>query len=309
MEEYEVIIIGGGPAGLTAGLYTSRAYLETALIEASIPSGQVSMAETIENYPGFPDGIAGRELIERFAEQAVKFGTNIIQYTKVDKVELQGVKKIITAGEKVFTAKAVIIASGAQWKKLGIPGEEELSNKGVSYCAICDGAFFEDLDIAVVGGSDTAIGDALYLAKMVNKVFVIHRRDELRAQKILQDRAFKNPKIEFIWSTVPREIKGQEMVESLIVENVKNSESSELPVAGVFIAVGQKPNVDYLNGLIEMNESGYIIKDENCATSVPGIFAAGDVTKKALRQISTAVGDGAIAAYGAEKYLGEQNRN
>jgi thioredoxin reductase (NADPH) len=306
MKHYELIIIGGGPAGLTAGLYASRAHLKTALVESLIPSGQAAMAESIENYPGFPDGISGQELIERFTQQAAKFGLEILQYTKVDKVELADERKLIIAGDKSLSTSALVIASGAKWNKLGIPGEEEFANRGVSYCATCDGSFFEDKDVAVVGGGDTAIADALYLAKMVNKVFVIHRRDALRAQKILQERAFHNPKIIFLWNTVPREIKGNGMVESVILENVKTTEMRELLVAGVFMAVGQKPNVDFAYGLIETDDEGYIVTDQNCATSMPGIFAAGDVRRKGLRQISTAVGDGAVAAFAAEQYLEEQ---
>ncbi len=303
MEGYKVIIIGGGPAGLTAGLYTSRAYLQTILLEAMIPSGQAYMAETIENYPGFPDGISGRELIERFTQQAKKFGLDILQFTKVDKIELAGEKKMVTAGGKKFSASALIIASGAKWNTLGAAGEEEFTGKGISYCATCDGAFFKDQEVAVVGGGDTAVEDALYLSRVARKVFLIHRRDELRAQKILQSKALGDPKIEFIWNTVVRKIKGQGVVKTLVLENVKDSRQRELAVGGVFIAIGQKPNVDFASGLVEMNEQGYIITDQNCATSVAGIFAAGDVRSKGLRQIATAVGDGALAASAAEKYI------
>ena len=305
MEDYEVIIIGGGPAGLTAGLYTARAHLKPVLLEAKIPSGQVAMAETIENYPGFPQGIAGAELIDRFAQQATRVGLDIRQYTDVKGVELRDGSKIVTAGDTTFSAAALIVASGAQWNKLGVPGEQELANRGVSYCATCDGAFFEDLEVAVIGGGDTAVEDALYLAKMVRKVVLVHRRDELRAQKILQDRAIQHPKIEILWSTVLREIKGNDLVESVVLENLKDAGTQEVALSGVFIAVGQRPNAGYLRGLVDMDEAGYILTDENCATSVPGIFAAGDVRKKNLRQISTAVGDGALAALAAERYLDE----
>ncbi|MFA4835237.1 MAG: thioredoxin-disulfide reductase [Dehalococcoidia bacterium] len=307
MEDYEVIIIGGGPAGLTAGLYTARAHLHTVLLEAKIPSGQMAMAETIENYPGFPDGIPGVELVDRFTKQAMRFGLQILQYTNVEGVELRDGRKIVTARERKFSAAALIVASGVRWNKLGVPGEVQLANRGVSYCATCDGAFFEDLDVAVIGGGDTAVEDALYLAKIARKVFLIHRRDQLRAQKILQNRALKNHKIETLWSTVLREIRGEDLVESVVLENLKDSSTQELGVSGVFIAVGQRPNVNYLRGLVDMDKAGYIVTDENCATSVPGIFAPGDVRKKALRQISTAVGDGALAAFGAERYIEMQN--
>ncbi len=303
MEESEVIIIGGGPAGLTAGLYASRAHLRATLLEAMIPSGQAYMAETIENYPGFPDGIAGKDLIERFARQAQKFGLEILQFTKADTVEVAGEKKIASAGEKRFSAPALIIATGAQWDKLGVPGEDTFVGKGVSYCATCDGAFFKDQDVAVVGGGDTAVEDALYLSRLARTVYVIHRRDQLRAQKIIQKRALAEPKIEFLWDSVVREIRGEGVVKTVVLENVKDSRQKELAVGGVFVAIGQRPNTDFIRGVVELGDRGYIITDHNCATSVAGIFAAGDVRSKSLRQISTAVGDGALAAAAAEKYL------
>jgi len=303
MDNYQVIIIGGGPAGLTAGLYTSRAHLKTVLLEAMIPSGQAYMAESVENYPGFPDGISGKELIEKFIQQATKFGLEIQQFTKVEKIEVAGEKKIVISGEKRLSTTAIIIASGAQANKLGVPGEEEFTGQGVSYCATCDGAFFEDQEVAVVGGGDTAVEDALYLTRIVRKVFLIHRRDSLRAQKILQNRAFADSKIEFMWDTVVKEIKSKDMERILILENIKNSRQNELAVQGVFIAIGQRVNVDFVQGLVEMDKNGYITTDQNCTTSVPGIFAAGDVRKKGLRQITTAVGDGALAASSAEKYI------
>jgi len=303
MDNYQVIIIGGGPAGLTAGLYTSRAHLKTVLLEAMIPSGQAYMAESVENYPGFPDGISGKELIEKFIQQATKFGLEIQQFTKVEKIEVAGEKKIVISGEKRLSTTAIIIASGAQANKLGVPGEEEFTGQGVSYCATCDGAFFEDQEVAVVGGGDTAVEDALYLTRIVRKVFLIHRRDSLRAQKILQNTAFADSKIEFMWDTVVKEIKSKDMERILILENIKNSRQNELAVQGVFIAIGQRVNVDFVQGLVEMDKNGYITTDQNCTTSVPGIFAAGDVRKKGLRQITTAVGDGALAASSAEKYI------
>jgi thioredoxin reductase (NADPH) len=303
MDDQHVIIIGGGPAGLTAGLYASRAHLKTVLLEAMIPSGQAYMAERIENYPGFPDGISGRELIERFVQQATKFGLEIQQFTKVDKIELTGEKKMVTAGEKKFSALTLIIASGAQANKVGIPGEEEFSGKGVSYCATCDGAFFKDQDVAVIGGGDTALEDALYLSRLARKVFIIHRRDQLRAQKILQDRAMHNAVIEIIWNTVPKKIQGEGMEKTLLLENVKDATERQLAVSGVFIAVGQRPNTDFVRGVVELDDKGYIVTDYDCATSVAGIFAAGDVRQKGLRQISTAVGDGALVAAAVERYI------
>jgi len=303
MNDYHVIIIGGGAAGLTAGLYASRAHLKTILLEAMIPSGQAYMTERIENYPGFPDGIAGRDLIERFTQQATRFGLEIQQFTAVDKVDVAGEKKVAHAGEKRFSASALIIATGARWNKLGIPGEEEFIGKGISYCATCDGAFFKEQEVAVVGGGDTALEDALYLSRLARKVYVIHRRDQLRAQKILQRKALEEPKIEFLWNTVVKEIKGEGVVKTLLLENFKDAKQKELAISGAFIAVGQRPNTDLVRGVIELDDMGYIITDQDCATSAAGIFAAGDVRQKGLRQISTAVGDGALAAAAAERYI------
>jgi len=303
MDDYHVIIIGGGAAGLTAGLYASRAHLKTVLLESMIPSGQAYMTEMIENYPGFPDGIAGRELIERFTRQATRFGLEIQQFTAVDRVEIAGEKKIVHAGEKRFSASALIIATGARWNSLGIPGEEEFIGKGISYCATCDGAFFKDQEVAVIGGGDTALEDALYLSRLARKVYVIHRRDQLRAQKILQRKASVAPEIEFVWNTVVKEIRGEGVVTTLLLEDLKQAVQRELAVSGAFIAVGQRPNTDLCRGLVELDEKGYIITDQDCETSVAGIFAAGDCRKKGLRQIATAVGDGALAAAAAERYI------
>ncbi|OGP53684.1 MAG: thioredoxin-disulfide reductase [Deltaproteobacteria bacterium RBG_13_52_11] len=306
MEEYSVIIIGGGPAGLTAGLYTARAQLRTILLEAMIPSGQAYMTERVENYPGFPDGISGRELIERFTQQATKFGLEILPFTKVESIEVTGGKKVVMAGGKHLSASALIIATGGQWNKLGVAGEEEFAGKGISYCATCDGAFFKDQDVVVVGGGDTALEDALYLSRLARKIYLIHRRDQLRAQKILQLKALEEPKIVFVWDSVVKEVKGQGVVKTVIIENIKNVAQRELAVSGIFIAIGQRPNTDFVRGVIDLDDKGNIITDQNCATSVAGIFAAGDVRKKGLRQIATAVGDGALAADAAEKYILEK---
>jgi thioredoxin reductase (NADPH) len=303
MDDHQVIIVGGGAAGLTAGLYASRAHLKTVLLEAMIPSGQAYMTERIENYPGFPDGIGGRELIERFTQQATRFGLEIQQFTAVDKVQPQGKRHSVQSGEKQFSASALIIATGAQWQKLGVPGEEEFAGKGISYCATCDGAFFKDQEVAVVGGGDTALEDALYLSRLCRKVYVIHRRDQLKAQKILQQKASKELAIEFIWNTVVKEIKGGEAVKTLLLEDLKQAKQRELAVSGAFIAVGQRPNTDLVRGVVELDEKGYIITDQDCATSIAGIFAAGDVRQKGLRQVATAVGDGAVAAAAAERYV------
>jgi thioredoxin reductase (NADPH) len=303
MPEYDVIIIGGGPAGLTAGIYAARAHLTTILLEAMIPSGQAYTAERIENYPGFPDGISGQELIERFVRQATTSGLEIRQFNMVAGVAVAGEAIIVDAGEKKLSTAALIIASGAQATTLGIPGEDIFTGKGISYCATCDGAFFRDQTVAVIGGGDTALEDALYLSRLARKVYIIHRRDELRAQKILQQRALENPVIEVIWNSVITEIKGAEMVKAVLIENKKEGIKRELSINGVFIAVGQRPNTDFVRGLVSLDEQGYIITDAECATSVPGIFAAGDVRKKGLRQITTAVGDGALAVAAVERYI------
>jgi len=303
MKEYHVIIIGGGPAGLTAGIYAARAHLSAVLLEAMIPSGQAYMAERIENYPGFPDGISGRELVERFARQATTAGLEIRQFNKVESVARAGKTIIIKSGEEQFSTAALIIASGAQTNTLGIPGEDTFAGKGISYCATCDGAFFKNQEVAVVGGGDTALEDALYLSRLARKVYVIHRRDELRAQKILQERVLENSAIEIVWNTVVTEIKGTETVKTVVIENKKDGRKRELSTSGVFIAVGQRPNTDFVRGVVSLDEQGYIVTDAECTTSVPGIFAAGDVRKKGLRQITTAVGDGALAAAAAERYI------
>jgi thioredoxin reductase (NADPH) len=303
MQEYQVIIVGGGPAGLTAGLYTARAHLKTILLEAMIPSGQAYMAERIENYPGFPDGITGRELVERFVTQATKFGLEIRQFNKVDRAAQTGKTFIVEAGGEKFSTATLIIASGAQANTLGIPGEDIYTGKGISYCATCDGPFFRNQEVVVVGGGDTALEDALYLSRLARKVYIIHRRDELRAQKVLQQRALENPVIEVIWNSVITEIKGTETLKAVVVENKRDGIKRELSISGVFIAVGQRPNTDFMRGIVPIDEQGYIITDAECETSVPGIFAAGDVRKKGLRQIATAVGDGALAAAAAERYI------
>ena len=302
--EYDVIIIGAGPAGLTAGIYLGRAKLRTVILEAMTPGGQALFSERIENYPGFPEGITGRELAERMVKQAEAVGTEIKTLCPVERVRLEDGAKVVEATGEPYRSKALIIATGAQASKLEVPGEGRYMGQGVSVCAMCDGAFFREKVVAVVGGGDSAVEDAFYLSRMASKVYLIHRRDKLRAQKILQERLFEQKNVVPIWKTVVKEIKGDETgVKALLLERVDTREIKELPVDGIFVAIGRRPATEPFREVVELDEGGYVVTDESCATSTPGIFAAGDVRRKSVRQVSTAVGDGAIAAYSAELYL------
>jgi thioredoxin reductase (NADPH) len=303
---YDVIIIGGGPAGLTAGLYTSRGRLKTLLIEKGLIGGLVTTTEWVENYPGFEEGIMGAELAQKMQQQATKFGLEIKQ-ASVERVSINGKTKAITLDDgSQLEAKALILSTGAHPRKLKIPGEDEFRGKGVSYCATCDGAFFKDNDIAVVGGGDSAVQEAIFLTKFAKTVYIIHRRDKLRAEKILQERAFSNPNIKFVWDAVVEKIDGDSSgVTSLIVKNLKTDESTTIDVQGVFIYIGYNPNTEFMAGLANLDKENYLITDENMSTSSPGVYAAGDVRAKQLKQIATAVGDGAIAGVEAEKYIEE----
>ncbi len=303
-KNYQVIIIGGGPAGLTAGLYTSRSRLQTLLIEVGLLGGQMTTTEIIENYPGFPQGISGDELSRLMEEQAKRFGLEVVSQ-EVTEVKIEGDWKVIQANDTTYRCRALILCTGNEWRKLGIPGEKEFTGKGVSYCATCDGAFFRDSQIVVVGGGDSALTEALYLTRFAKELTIIHRRDALRGTKIYQERVFANPKIKMLWSSVVQEIKGDSVVQAILVKNVKTGEISELNTEGVFLFVGLSPKTQFLKGLIKLDEGGYVVTDENCETSVKGIFAAGDCRKRLLRQVATAVGDGATAAFAVEKYLEE----
>ena len=300
--DYEVVIIGGGPAGLTAGLYSSRARLNSLLIERGLVGGQIVNAELVENYPGFPEGIPGPELGQLVHQQATKYGLKIL-HADVTSLELQGEQKVVKTTEGNFIAKAVIITSGSERHKLGIPGEEKFTGKGVSFCATCDAAFFRELPVAVVGGGNAAITEALHLTKFASKVTVIHRRDQLRATRILQDKAFSEQKIEFLWNNTVEEIEGEDFVKRIKLRHVISGEKSILDVAGVFIAVGLKPNIDYLKGILPLDPDGHIITNERMETGIPGIFAAGDIRHDSARQAITAAGDGATAAIYAEKFI------
>ena len=302
---YEVIIIGGGPAGLTAGLYTSRSRFNTLLIEIGLLGGQMTTTEVIENYPGFPQGINGDELSRLMEEQAKRFGLEVVSQEVVE-VKLEGERKLVKTDESTYLCEALIICTGTEYRKLGIPGEKEFTGKGVSYCATCDGAFFKDSQIVVVGGGDSALTEALFLTKFAKELTIIHRREALRGTKIYQERVLSNPKIKMLWNSVVQRIKGDSIVRSIVIKNVKTGEINEFNTEGVFLFVGVSPRTQFLKNLITFDEAGYIVTDENCETSIKGIFAAGDCRKRLLRQIATAVGDGATAAFATEKYLEER---
>ena len=304
MSRYDVIIIGGGPAGLTAGLYTSRAGLRSLLVERGAPGGQMVNAALVENYPGFPGGIAGSELGSLMYQQAVKYGLEVATAEVTDLTQGQPYTVSTTGGN--FEAGAIVVTAGSEYHKLGVDGEERLSGRGVSYCATCDGFFFRNREIAVVGGGDTALTDALELTQHAHKIHVIHRRDQLRAGQVLQQRAFTHPKLEFIWDTVVEEVLGEQMLSGLKLRNVKTDRQSVLKVDGVFVAIGLMPNSRIFSNILELDDTGYIITDERMATSAPGIFAAGDIRRNSPRQVAAAVGDGVAAAMSAFKYVQEQ---
>ena len=300
--DYDLVIIGGGPAGLTAGLYASRARLNTVMIEKIVPGGQILVTDWIENYPGFPDGITGADLANKMSQQAEKFGLNI-EYNEVISLDLSNQTKQIKLSDKTITTHSIIIATGASPRKLSVPGEDTFSGKGVSFCATCDGPFFKNKQIAAVGGGDTAVQESLFLTKFAKKVYLIHRRDQLRATKILQERAFANDKIEIIWDSVVTGIAGKNGVEKIILKNVKTQKDEGLPVDGCFIWIGITPNTEFLGNDVKIDASGFINVDSKMETSIPGVFAAGDVRQTPLRQIVTATGDAAIAAFSAGHYI------
>ena len=302
---HDLVIIGGGPAGLTAYLYAARARLNVILVEKLSPGGQVLVTDIVENYPGFPEPVSGFELMDRFLAQVKKLGLETFN-GEVVRLEQEGeLKKVIFADGKGIRTKTVIVATGARPNRLGVPGEEALLGKGVSYCATCDGPFFRGLEVAVVGGGNTAVQEALFLTKFAKKVHLIHRRDQLRAQKILQERALAHEKIQFWWSCVVEEILGQDKVEGVKIRHLKTGETEVLRVDGVFIFIGISPQSEFVEGFLERDERGFIITDCEMRTNVPGVFAAGDVRAKACRQIITAAGDGATAAYMAEHHLSQ----
>lgn len=308
MKEYlfDTVILGGGPAGLSAGIYLARSKAKTAIIETSILGGQPSNYLEIENYPGFKS-IGGYELMEKFEEHLDSFGVEKFEMLEIKSVDLNSMPKVIVTSNGIFKSKTVIIACGAQCKKLGIKGEKEFLGKGVSYCAICDGAFYQDKTVAVVGGGNSALEEAIYLTKFAKKVYIIHRRDSFRADKIVQERAFSNDKIEFILNASPIEINGSDVVNSIRIKDTKTDDIKNIKVDGVFPYIGYSPNIECLACQLAQDENGFLVTDETMQTSIQGVFAAGDVRRTPLRQVVTAASDGAISAVYAGKYLEENN--
>ncbi|MDD9302274.1 MAG: thioredoxin-disulfide reductase [Desulfobacter sp.] len=301
MSDYDLVIIGAGPAGLTAGLYAARARMKVLLLEKAVPGGQILITDWIENYPGFPQGISGYDLAEKMKDQAVEMGLEI-KTAEVHGLNLGMDTKEIILKDQSITAKSLIIASGASPRKLGI-GEDKYMGKGISFCATCDGPFFKEKTLVAIGGGDTAVQESIFLTKFAKKVYLVHRRDELRATKILQERAFANDKIEFVWDSVATGVEGFFGIEGVKVKNLKTSEESVIKAEGCFIWVGILPNTEFVKEAVETDEGGFIVADANMQTNVPGVFAVGDVRDTPLRQVSTAVGDGAIAAVSAEHYI------
>jgi len=306
---YDIVIIGGGPAGLTAGIYASRASLRTLLTEGASSISQITVTDTIENYPGMPDGIGGFELVERFKKQALQFGLEMVS------VDVTGISKTnwgntngwkVTSADRTYEAIAVIVATGANWRKLGVRGEDTFAGKGVSYCATCDGPIYKNRDVVVVGGGDAAIQEAVFLTRFANKVTVVHRRNRVRATKALEKRALTNSKIAFAWNSVVEEISGGDVVEKVKIRDVKSPDMRmEIPAQGVFRFIGLTPKTDLVRGILDLDADGYIVVDRDMQTSAKGIFAGGDCIRKNLRQVVTACGDGASAAASAQHYVEE----
>lgn len=298
--DFDLLILGGGPAGLSAAIYATRGNLKTAIVDISMIGGQPTSYIEIENYPGFTEG-GGYELMEKMEEHADKFGVE--KFPMEEMIDINLNEKIIETANKIFKAKTIILATGAKARKLGIKGEEELGGRGVSYCAVCDGAFFREKTVTVIGGGNAAVEEGIYLTKFASKVRIAHRRDQFRADKILQERAFSNPKIEILWDTIPVEIKGENKVSSIVMQNVKTEEKFELETDGVFPYIGFSPNSESFNGQVEMDKAGFVITNECLETNVKGVYAAGDMRVTPLRQVITATADGAIAATSAIKYI------
>jgi thioredoxin reductase (NADPH) len=302
----DIVIVGAGPAGLAAGIYCSRARIDTVIVDKNMAGGVIAMTELVENFPGFPGGVSGFELADRLKRQAVQFGVDLREINAVTSIsrERDGTYTVAT-DQDALRAKAVILATGREAKRSGIPGEEEFVGRGVSWCATCDGALYRGRVVAVVGGGDSAVEEGTFLTKFASKVYLVHRRDTLRAAEVVQERALCNPVFEFVWNSVPVRIEGDEVVRGLQVENVKTGETRELAVDGVFFYIGNTPNTGFLRDLLELDESGYILTDELLHTKLPGVYACGDARANPLKQIATAIGEGALAAMQAERYLSE----
>ncbi len=300
--DYDLVIVGAGPAGLTAGIYAARARMKVLCLEKTAPGGQILVSDHVENYPGFPEGISGAELVSHMQRQAERLGLPI-ESGDVLYADFAGPVKSLALSDRTISARSVIVATGASPRRLSVPGEAQFYGKGVSFCATCDGPFFRGQDVAAVGGGDTAVQESLFLARFARKVYLIHRRDALRAAAILQERAQAEPKIEMVWDSVVTAVKGLDAVESLAVKNVKTGAERLLPVSGCFVWVGVLPNTEFLSGVVKLDQGGFIITGPRMETSVPGVFAAGDCRDTPLRQVATAVGDAAIAAMSAEQYV------
>ncbi len=304
-ESYDVIIIGAGPAGLTAALYAGRARMKTLMLEKATAGGQAATTDIIENYPGFPEGIGGFELTELMKRQAIQFGALMEEIKPVTEIKVKGNMKIVQTESGDFQARTVIIASGSEPRTLGVPGEAEFRGRGVSYCATCDGAFYKDRKVAVIGGGNAAVEEALFLTKFASTVYIVHRRDELRADKIVQERAVANERIEIFWDAYLKKVLGDNKVEEIVIENKNTGERSSIEVDGVFFYIGTVPNTGFAEGLIDLDDREFIITDKTLQTSVPGIFACGDCRANQLKQVIAAAGEGALAAVQAEKYIQE----
>jgi len=303
-EVFDVVIVGAGPAGLTAAIYASRGRLKTAVLERNMAGGQIALTDLVENYPGFPEGISGFDLSQKMKEQAEKFGAEMHEIEGVSELRADpDAGYVVVTDREELRTRAVILAPGVEPRRSGIPGEAEFIGRGVSWCATCDGALYRGKTVAVIGGGDSAVEEGMFLTKFAEKVYLVHRRDELRAAPIAQERAFANPKFEFVWDSIPTQIDGAEMVEALEVENVKTGEGRSLPVNGVFMYIGQIPNTQWLKGTVDIDEYGYIVTDGLLRTGLPGVFACGDARANPLKQIVIAVGEGGLAAVQAERYL------
>ena len=299
----DVAVIGGGPSGLTAGLYLCRAKIDAVLLDEQLTGGEAASSPLIENYPGFPEGVSGADLMEKIKAQADRFGLEVKTFAKVMNLGVDGQVKTVQLENGEVGARVVIVTTGRSPRKMGIPGEEEFSGRGISYCATCDAPLFKERVVMVVGGGDAAVEEALHLARFASKVFLVHRRDELRASSYLQERILSEPKMEFIWNSELAEIKGEKMVNSAVVINNLTRERTEVPVSGIFFYVGNVPNTGFLKEVVELNDDGYIVTDDRLESSVPGIFAAGDVRANYFKQVVLAAAEGALAALSAQRYL------